>query len=84
MFVELPMHDMVMADSQNVFRPGRFHAAMMLKMVIAHSFLDYGCTLDKGGGCKSMQWRWAIVPKANFKIRTKRQCNLSNCHKEAA
>lgn len=51
MFVELPMHDMVMADSQNVFRPGRSHAAMMLKMVIAHSFLDYDCTLDKGGGC---------------------------------
>lgn len=84
MFVELPMHDMVMAESQNVFRPGRSHAAMMLKMVIAHSFLDYDCTLDKDGGCKSMQWRSAIVLKANVKIRTKRQCNLSNCHKEAA
>ena len=56
---------------------------MMLKLVIAHVLLTYECNLDNVRGCRSMQWRSAIIPKASVKLQIKRQCYSGNCHKEA-
>lgn len=80
---DLLTQKLVMADSCILFSPGRFYAATMLKLVIAHVLLNYECSLDNIAGCRSMQWRSAIIPKASVKLRIKRQRYPGSCHTKA-
>lgn len=70
--------------SGRILCPGRFYATLMLKLVIAHILLNYDCSLGNVKGCRSVQWRSAIIPKASIELHIKLQYYSSEGHEEAA
>lgn len=60
-----------MADCNLLSSPGRFYATTILKLVLTHLLLNYECSLESFEGCRSMQWRSAIIPRASVKLKIK-------------
>jgi hypothetical protein len=52
----------------NLLSPGRFYAAVVLKLTVARFLVDYDCELQPFRGDRSVQWRSTIVPKSSIEL----------------
>jgi hypothetical protein len=52
--------------------PGRFHAALLMKLVLVHMLTNFDMDFANQNTVKSFQWGSVIIPTNNTKILLKR------------
>ncbi|KAL6719191.1 ADP-ribosylation factor protein 3 [Lecanora helva] len=59
--------------------PGRYFAARILKIVLAHILINYDIKMDEGSSNKTrtFSWRSAIVPKATSSLLFRKKCEIA-------